>query len=341
MAAPWLSVLVPVHNGARYLEVALQSVLAQTPSLLDGIELVVVDDGSTDGTSQIFDAYRSRLNLKIVRNKRNAGWTAATNLAMSLATGTYQCWLHHDDVWLPDRLSRLRDCQSRYPHAVLILQPSWFINQAGLRVGLWRCPLPANRLLPPDFVLPRLLVQNFTATPAPMYRSDMAFTLAPLDDRLWYNADWDFWLRLAETGQTVYCPEPLSCYRIHPESLTARRTADSPALWRQFNLILDRYFDSSSQHLRFSGVADVARFSALANIELAHWAAGGRLHRWRLCKAFLQLGPRGWRTYLRDSRIRERAVSRLRIRLNSRPTAGCALSSPAPQSIHTSEVAST
>jgi glycosyltransferase involved in cell wall biosynthesis len=323
MANTWLSVLMPVHNGAEYVRSALDSIVAQGNSELASIEVIAVDDGSTDQTPEILDTYRKRLNLITQRNEPNAGWTTATNQAMQLACGTYQCWLHQDDTWQPERLSRLRDYVSRWPQAVLILHPSWFIDPHGRQVGMWRCPLTPNRSLEPALVVARLLVQNFTAAPAPLYRSDVIPLVGQLDERLWYTADWDFWLRVAETGTTVYCPEPLSCFRIHPDSQTCRRTANSEELWYQFHQILDRYLaDAMKNQSGWSEVAGTAWFSALVNIQLAHWAAGGHPAIGRLALEFGRLGPRGWRRYLRDSRICERVLSRLRARLLSRGNVG-------------------
>ena len=69
----------------------------------------------------------------------------------------------------------------------------------------------------------RLLVQNFIAIPAPLFRRDQALSVGGLDARLWYAADWDFWLKLAAMGPTVYSPRPLAGFRIHSQSQTITR----------------------------------------------------------------------------------------------------------------------
>ena len=207
MARPWLSVLMPVHNGANYLRVAMDSILLQRDS---EIEVIALDDGSTDETPQILEAYRDRLNLVVRRRDPNGDWPSAVNCAMGLASGKYQCWLHHDDAWEHGRLAVLKDYIARWPEAVMVLHPSWFMSADGRRFGQWRCPLPSNRALEPAFVVRRLLVQNFAAAPAPLYKSQVVTVTGRLDERLWYTADWDFWLRVTGAGPTVYCPTPLA-----------------------------------------------------------------------------------------------------------------------------------
>jgi glycosyltransferase involved in cell wall biosynthesis len=302
---------MPVHNGANYLRVAMDSILLQRDS---EIEVIALDDGSTDETPQILEAYRDRLNLVVRRRDPNGDWPSAVNCAMGLASGKYQCWLHHDDAWEHGRLAVLKDYIARWPEAVMVLHPSWFMSADGRRFGQWRCPLPSNRALEPAFVVRRLLVQNFAAAPAPLYKSQVVTVTGRLDERLWYTADWDFWLRVTGAGPTVYCPTPLACYRIHATSMTTRRTADSDALRRQYELVLSQYFsDQDGQSQQWTDVATIARFSALANIQLATWAAGDKRALRSLVRPFLRLGFRGWWSYLRDSRIRERAWNRIRV----------------------------
>lgn len=101
MAEPSLvSVVVPVHNGERYLDEALRSILGQTYAPID---LVVVDDGSQDGSVAVAAAHGT--HLRLLRHCAPKGAAAARNLGASSARGVYLAFLDHDDLWLPDKLA--------------------------------------------------------------------------------------------------------------------------------------------------------------------------------------------------------------------------------------------
>src|SRR5689334_7383953 len=106
MGSPWLSVIVPAYNGARYLPAALDSIAAQRA---DDIEVIAVDDGSTDDSVDVLRQYAVRMNMTIVEKAHRGNWAACTNVGMAAARGRYFCWLHQDDFWQPRRLEVLRE----------------------------------------------------------------------------------------------------------------------------------------------------------------------------------------------------------------------------------------
>ena len=166
MEQPWLSVVMPIYNGENYLEQALRSILDQED---DRIEVIAVDGGSTDGTAEILNKYEGRLPLTVFVCPYLENWVAKTNYGLSHARGEYVCFLHHDDVWLEDRLRTIASLVRKVPGTTMFLNPSWFIGPQGNRVGYWRCPLPHDMALDTEVVVERLLVQNFIAIPAPIF----------------------------------------------------------------------------------------------------------------------------------------------------------------------------
>ncbi|HMD90203.1 MAG TPA: glycosyltransferase family A protein, partial [Anaerolineaceae bacterium] len=97
---PQVSVLIPVYNGENYLRESINSVLAQT---FTDFELLVIDDGSKDGTWNIIESYGNQLRgLK----KENGGVASALNLGIQKARGRWIAWLSHDDLFLPNKLER-------------------------------------------------------------------------------------------------------------------------------------------------------------------------------------------------------------------------------------------
>lgn len=312
MSKPWLTVALTTYNAEDYLAEALDGVVDQDDG---GVEIIGVDDASSDRTIDILESYRPKLDLTVVRRgARTANWMASHNEALRRARGEYVCFLHHDDYWLRGRLAAAKAALARSPDTVLLLHPAWFIDDAGQRLGQWRCPLPSGRSLAPDVVVERLLTQNFVPIPAALFRRDAAIQVGGLDETLWYSGDWDFWLKLAAIGKTTYLPQPLAAYRIHNHSMTWWRTEDQIGEQRrQMEQVLE-------EHARALGVRRrphparlrAARFSIEVNSRLASFAHGHRASLLALAVRLLALGPVGCGVYFRDSRIVERVASRLR-----------------------------
>jgi GT2 family glycosyltransferase len=306
VAKPWLSVVVPTFNGAAFLPAALEGIRRQGD--LD-LEVIAVDDGSSDATLAVLDSWASRLPLRVVRRDHTGSWVANSNHGLAQARADHVCFLHQDDLWLSDRLRVVKPLLVGDPRTVLVLHASWFIGPDGRRLGRWRCPLPTRPGgLEPDRVVERLLVQNFIAMPAPIFRRDAAMRVGGMDERLWYTADWDLWLKLAGAGKTVYCPRALAAFRIHPQSQTVRRTTGAADLRRQLEIVLDRHLTAWKGNVE---VLRAARFSVEVNLALAA-RAHGQWPDWRaLSRRGLALGLAGWHRYLRDSRLAERLRARL------------------------------
>jgi len=317
-ASCWLSVILPTYNGARHLESTLDSLVAQEEM---DFEVIVVDDGSTDATPEILRRYSKRLPMAVVESRHTGNWVANTNVGIRVAKGRYLGWLHQDDTWRRDRVSKLKRLTSRWPEALLVLHPVWFIDAGGRRIGPWRCPLPSRtRYLGAAELVGHLLVQNFVASTAPVFRAEAASKVGGLDEQLWYVADWDFWLKLARLGRSVYLPSPLSSVRLHRDSQTVTRASNTEDLQHQYAAVLSRYLPEWEQrHPNGRSVGRAARFSARLNMALLSHVAGRKVP-WRgLLGDFVRLGPVGWHVFLRDSRIIERSISRIRAGLGRPP----------------------
>src|SRR5947209_6668813 len=158
IAVTWLSVIVPTYNGAAYLPAALESIVAQADP---DIEVIAVDDGSTDETPAILDSFANRLRLTVIR-RRVGNWVANTNLGLERAHGEWACFLHQDDLWRPGRLPAIRPALADRPS--LVLHAADFVDPAGRPVGRWSCPLP--RTSAPASTVARLLGPNLVPVPA-------------------------------------------------------------------------------------------------------------------------------------------------------------------------------
>ncbi|BAZ45964.1 putative glycosyl transferase [Chondrocystis sp. NIES-4102] len=310
---PWLSVIIPTYNGGKYLVAALDSVVLQQDT---EIECVVIDDGSTDNTLEIIQSYQDKLRIKLITKARQGNWVATTNIALAAATGEYACFLHQDDLWLQGRLALIKSAIALYPQANLYLHDAVFIDQHGKPLGLWRCPFgKRQKIISADTMRQKLLIQNFIAIPAPIFKRQTALQLGGLNQQLWYTADWDFWLKLASQspGNTCYLPKPLAAFRVHPESQTIRRSSSLGEFRQQMRAVVDNYLDPQLT----SEVAKVAFFSTEVNTSLAAIVHGESPNLIKLAKDFLLLGPFGWRRYWQDSRIQERVLARLKAKLQT------------------------
>lgn len=306
-----LSVVMPTYNGERYLAPALASLLGQADA---SVELVVVDDGSTDGTVAMVERLTRGTPTRILQPGRTGNWVAATNVGLRAARGEWACFLHQDDLWLPGRLTRLSAALATAPGA-LVVHDTAFVDPGGAPLGRWSVPFPAADVDPAAFV-ERLLVQNFVGINAGTFRRAAALEQGGLDERLWFSADWDLWLRLAGRGPVRVLREDLGGYRVHPESQTAARKIGAGEWEDQLGTVLDRHLAAwPVAGPRRRAVERAARCSVSVNSALAVAARGGKTAWPRLAGQLLALGPLGWRRYLRDSRLVQRLAPRLRLRL--------------------------
>lgn len=300
-----LSVIVPTYNGVAFLTQTLDSLVADADA---EVEVIAVDDGSTDDTLALLERYRSRLDLH-VHVRKVGNWAANSNFGLEQASGELACFLHQDDFWLPGRTAAIRRQLALTPDLTLLVHASAFADPAGRLLGPWRCPLPARVCLTPAETLEHLLVQNFIAIPAAVFRREAALAVGGLDPALWYTADWSLWLKLAEVGPTVYLPGTFAAFRIHPASQTADRSRSLDAFRDQLETVL-------RAHSGYLPADSAVMKAARASIELNVGLAAG-YHRqpvaWaRLTSSLGALGPGAWRRLLRDARLWERVSSRAR-----------------------------
>jgi hypothetical protein len=307
---------MPTYNGEKFIAAALESVRGQRS---EEIELVIVDDGSTDHTLDIVRDFAHVLPIRLFTPGRIGNWVALSNLGLREATGDWACFLHQDDLWLPGRAARLWSVMQSTKGS-LIVHDAMFVGPDGQRLGPWTCPLKEGEVAPDRFI-ERLLVQNFIAIPSPVFRRSSAIHSGGLDEGLWYSADWDFWLRLGSLGPVRFIAETLSAFRVHPASQTAARQV-LPNEWeQQLTTVLSRHLGTWPVTGRLNeSVKRVAMASVAVNSFLSAASRGGQVRPSALLRELLPLGPSGWHRYLRDSRIVERVGSRLKMQRLTRPS---------------------
>ena len=309
---PFLSVVMPVHEGTDWIGATLDS-LCSAPSA--GLEIIVLDSSPTADTSEIVNRYADRLPIRLLERKDLGPWQTKTNLGVELAAADHVCMLHQDDLWLRGRIEAVRGWIESFPDCVLHLAPTAMIDRNGRRLGSWKCPLPAEVVVQPDFLLERLMVQNFVSVPAPVFRRDAWRACGGMDPSLWYTADWDIWAKLAGSGPVVYHDEITTAFRVHGSSLTVTGSRNAQDFRSQMETVLNRHMQRLPGQAR-ERVEPAARASIDVNVSLAAVSGGASGAIFHAIRAVLSLGPAGVRRYLRDSRFQERVTSRLRAKLS-------------------------
>lgn len=201
-----ISVIVPARNAAPYIEDAIRSALDQT---VRPTEVIVVDDGSTDGTA---DIARAQGPLVTVISQRVDGPGAARNLAVAHSTGEWLAFLDADDIWMPNKLER--QLARVGPETRLVFSDRYNIGELN---GL---ALVHGDTQPPregDIFVALMLHENFITTSSVLLRRD-AFDEAggfSNDPDLVVAEDWDLWMRITARHSVEVCHEPLVKYRLH------------------------------------------------------------------------------------------------------------------------------
>jgi hypothetical protein len=207
---PRVSVVMPVFNAASFLAEAVESVLGQT---LHDLELVVVDDGSADGSREILERYaRTDQRVKVVAHETNLGASAAMNQGAQLARAPYVAIAHADDVALPVRLSRQVEFLDAHPSVAVVGGAVIVIDEAGRRGPIMQFPTNAR------VIRQTLLRHNCLAHPTVMLRREALGDVGGY--RFDYVEDYDLWLRLSERFDIANLPEPLILYRLHAFQLS-------------------------------------------------------------------------------------------------------------------------
>jgi hypothetical protein len=311
-AKPWLSVVLPTHNGEQWVGATLDSFAIQADP---GIEIVIVDTSDGPETRRIIEGYSDRLQLRFIDPAGAEGCMAKTNRAVSQARADHISWLCQDDLWLPGRVAAACRWISEDPDAPLHIAPAVIVDRTGRTLGKWRCPLSAHEREPDrERLLAKLLVQNFLFAGSLVVRRDAWLAVGGLDARLGYTGDWDLWLKLAAQGRTRYHPDVTAGFRVHDQSATVHLTRARDDCIEQQTLVVERHIGSIPA-ARAAHVRRMARASAHINADLAEAAGGSVSALFRACWHAARLGPLGLASYLDSSRVVDRSLPRLRARL--------------------------
>jgi glycosyltransferase involved in cell wall biosynthesis len=215
---PMVSIVMPVYNGANYLQTAIDSALAQT---YRNIEIVVVNDGSNDGgaTERIVLSYGDRIRYV---SKPNGGCASALNRAVQESKGDYISWLSHDDLYTPDKIEQ--------QIAFLVQQPDPSRCVVYGDYSVFSGPRPPSGLAP--YAMPQVRPENFRyflTTQNILHGCTLLIPKAAFerhglfDEKIQTVLDFDLWFRLAKTERFIHRPGVVVQSRAHPDQDTNRK----------------------------------------------------------------------------------------------------------------------
>lgn len=230
---PEVSVIIPTYNYGTFVIQAVQSVLNQTFS---DLEVIVVDDGSTDDTvERIHSITDPRLHYIY---QRNSGLPASRNTGIRSAKGKYIAFLDADDCWMPNKLEIQLPILQEDESIGLVYGSYYVIDTEGKIIALRRASeLPRN-------ALPRLIMGNLVSGSATtsIIRRECVDRVGLFKEDLISCEDWDMWLRIAEVYNFGYVKEPVAMIRLHDRNMTNRaETMEMAAL-----IVLERFFSRSN-----------------------------------------------------------------------------------------------
>ena len=228
---PAVTVVIPAYNAAATLAPALESVLAQT---YDDFEVIVVDDGSTDGTASVAAGFGSP--VRCIRTE-NGGVSRARNRGLEEAEGALVAFLDADDLWRPDKLARQVPALADRPGAGISTAGSQKVDEHLAPLGAVPAGAPGD---PCEALLLKSMVLGQISSA--LVRRKMALEVGGFDARLSQCADWDFFLRLAVRTEFAVIAQPLVLYRVAASAMSS----DIPLLERDTFAVLDRFFASEA-----------------------------------------------------------------------------------------------
>lgn len=213
-AIPAITVLMPVYNAAPHLREAVRSVLDQS---FTDLELLAIDDGSTDDSADILRSFADQ-RVRMIDHAGNMGLIASLNEGIDHARGAFIARMDADDVMHPERLRKQLEFLTRRPEVSLVACFVDLINADGEEAGTW----DVDRATPDEASVRRMLPKaNCIAHGSVMVRAE-AMRALRYSPRKRHAEDWDLWLRMLARGHRLAkIPEPLLRLRMHAGSIMA------------------------------------------------------------------------------------------------------------------------
>jgi len=208
-----VSVIIPVYNGEKYIEEALESVFAQT---YRDFEVIVVNDGSTDGTEQRLAGYRERI---VYVKQENRGLAASRAVGVGKARGSLIAFLDADDIWLPEKLARQVEFARSHPEYGIVTTDALNFDGDGLVTSSMKDWYQVSA----GWILEKLLFGNWISASAAMIRRECFVKVSTFDvPPPAFGEDWLMWMQIAAYYPVYFIDEVLVRRRLHSASMSSQ-----------------------------------------------------------------------------------------------------------------------
>ena len=215
-STPFVSIVLPTYNGEKYLKESIDSCLRQ--SFTDW-ELIIVDDGSTDGTDRVIRSYRD-LRILSIRHSVNRRLPAALNTGFRTSRGKFLTWTSCDNRYAPHALETLVDFLQRNHATDMVYADCNMIDELGGEIRHYRAG-PTQCLAEWNVVGACFL-----------YRREIYNVVGNYDEECFLAEDYEYWLRANKRFRLTHLPLTLYDYRLHPNSLTSKFSDKIPTVTR-------------------------------------------------------------------------------------------------------------
>ncbi|MEM4217279.1 MAG: glycosyltransferase family 2 protein, partial [Candidatus Methanomethylicaceae archaeon] len=207
---PKVSVIIPVYNCEKYIRECVESVLSQD---YENLEVIVVDDGSTDATPNILKEFGQKIRYI---HQANRGAAAALNEGIRFASGSLIAWLSADDLYLPGKIIAQVQKFQEDPSLGLVYTDWIMIDAEGREILTVQAPCPPEKAF-----VREMLKGNFINGSSVLIRRECFERAGYFDERLPADVDGDMWFRLLKHGYRFgHVPKLLLKYRWHPSNLS-------------------------------------------------------------------------------------------------------------------------
>jgi len=234
MSLPVVSVLIPVYNGARFLNTAIQSVLNQT---YQNFELILCDNASTDTTPEIIKSFKD-IRIRYHRNARNLGLIPNWNRAFSLAQGKYIKILPADDVLYPEALNtQVKILENDLTEQIaLVASGRHIINESG-KVLMTRRLSHRHLNIDGTNAINRVIRSGGNGIGeggSVLFRKSLMEQTGPFNSNIFYVLDLDQWFKFLTRGRLVYLPEVCAAFRVSSDSASVQMAEQQRRDYLQF-----------------------------------------------------------------------------------------------------------
>jgi glycosyltransferase involved in cell wall biosynthesis len=297
MNPPFVSVVIPTHNYGRFICETIESALAQSYS---PIEIVVVDDGSTDDTPQRLAVYGHRVRYIYQPNR---GVSAARNNGIAAARGELIAILDSDDLWLPEKLEQQVAVWVREPDSGLVATERFAIDETGRRLDYdkERCSREGFR----ELTMRDLLELPAFSPSSVLARKDVLQAVGGFDEGVIGVEDMEMWVRVAARFRVLRLNATLTAQRFHSKSLSHQ----TDSMLRNYKKALDQLFANVPQlyHRRqWRRIAEARMYREVAFMRFSDGDRVGAL------MDLLRSGCR-WPLALRNRQLEMRHLERLKL----------------------------